>query len=135
MSLIRKLCIGTVLTGLTLASAGCATHAGEGALIGGGTGALIGAGIGSLSHGRAGEGAAIGAGAGAIIGALIGNEQDQQERYGRYDRRYDDRPVVYRERVYSEPPPCDSYEYRRYDTYGYGGGYRETYRYREYRRY
>src|SRR3954453_12882614 len=83
------------VTGLAIAGTGvgCASHAGEGALIGGATGAGLGAIIGHNSHGRTAGGALVGGAVGAVAGGLIGNEADKQERRDRY---YDDR----RERVY-----------------------------------
>jgi len=80
---MRKNIVIVVLIGLIgLASTGCQTATGNGALAGGATGALIGAGIGSLSHQRAGEGALVGGAIGAISGAIIGNEIDKQQQYG-----------------------------------------------------
>jgi len=88
----------TVLLGpLFVLGAGCASHAGEGALIGGASGAAIGGLIGSVSHARAGEGALIGGAIGAIGGGLIGNEMDKQERYHYRDRYYDAPPPRYYE--------------------------------------
>jgi outer membrane protein OmpA-like peptidoglycan-associated protein len=71
--------IGMTLVLATLA--GCATKAGNGALIGGGGGALVGGGIGALAGGKKGAlvGGAIGAGVGAGAGALIGHYMDKQE--------------------------------------------------------
>src|SRR5258706_14516170 len=115
MNLTQKLLSFSVLAGLGLGSAGCATHSGTDALVGGAAGAGIGAIIGHNSHHRTAEGALLGGAIGAIGGGLIGNEQDRRdcEYYGdrydngyRYERRY-------------ERPRVREYEYRRYDgSYG-----------------
>jgi hypothetical protein len=65
-----------------LASVGCATHTGTGALAGGGLGAATGAIIGSAT-GDAGTGALLGAGLGAAAGGLVGSGQDQIEQRNR----------------------------------------------------
>src|SRR5947209_7366642 len=113
--------LGTaLLLSLGLSSAGCASHAGEGALIGGAAGAGLGAIIGHNSHHRTAEGALVGGAIGALGGGLIGNEADKRERYRDryadryYDRRYDDR--YYSCDPYYTPPRYDreTYEYRRY---------------------
>ena len=120
LAIKRKLltaAMGVVLIGGPI---GCASNAGNGALIGGATGAGLGAIIGHNSHGRTAGGAAIGGAIGAVSGALIGNEVDKQERRDDYyDRGYyrDRRPVRYYERdeyrSYPPPPPPDGYtEYR-----------------------
>lgn len=132
-----------LLLAVAFIASGCATHAGEGALIGGASGAGIGGLIGSLSHGRAGEGAAIGAAVGALSGALIGREMDNQERIRALEAQQGQvyRPAPRYEYHYREyvapppppppPPPVGYYEYRSYsrDGCGYRYEYRETRRY------
>lgn len=68
-----------ILIFAALASGGCATHTGTGALAGGGLGALAGAAIGSAT-GDAGKGALIGAGLGAATGGLLGAAEDERDR-------------------------------------------------------
>jgi uncharacterized protein YcfJ len=123
LTLKRKLLTATMGLVLIGGPIGCASNAGNGALIGGATGAGLGAIIGHNSHGRTGSGAAIGGAVGAISGALIGNEMDKQERRDDYYDR--DRPVRYYERdEYRSypppppPPPPDGYtEYRETRVY------------------
>jgi len=74
----------------TLASGGCETKAGTGAIVGGLGGAAIGGLIGSNSHARAGEGALIGGAIGAVGGALVGHSMDEKDKEDRYTRNYDD---------------------------------------------
>ena len=95
----------TVLV-LAVGATGCATRAGEGALIGGAGGALAGAAIGSHSHGRAGEGALIGGAIGAIGGAIVGSEIDRHEsaHYG-YDQGGYSGGGYYETGVYVESRP------------------------------
>jgi hypothetical protein len=141
---MSKSIVMTVLIGvLGLGAAGCATHAGNGALIGGTSGALIGAGIGSVSHQRAGEGALLGGAIGALGGALVGNEVDKQQQgyYGNdggYDRpapapyyadNYGYAPAPVYTPVYVAPP---TYVYTRYNYYGHPHryyGYHTVHRY------
>jgi uncharacterized protein YcfJ len=120
--------------GLTLIAGpiGCASNAGNGALIGGAAGAGLGAIIGHNSHGRTGGGAAIGGAIGALTGGLIGNQMDEQERRDDYYDNYDrDRPVRYdRYDDYRDgPPPREGYTESRYYEDGNGryyNSYRET---------
>lgn len=134
---MRNLLKNAVLSvaGLAIAGTGvgCASHAGDGALIGGATGAGIGAIVGHNSHGRTAGGALIGGAIGALAGGLIGNEADKEDHYHRYhDRYYDDPPIRYERDDYYDRsrPPRDYYESRRYE--GSDGGYYE-YRERTYR--
>ena len=121
----------TAAMGLTLVAGpiGCASNAGNGALIGGAAGAGLGAIIGHNSHGRTGGGAAIGGAIGALTGGLIGNQMDEQERRDDY---YRDRPVRYDDRYddgYRDCPPPPRYSESRYyeDSNGrYYNSYRET---------
>ncbi len=84
---------------LTAGITGCASKAGNGALIGGGVGALAGGIIGNQSHGHAAGGAVIGGLVGAGAGALIGNEMDKSDQRER-DR---DRDRVYQTRTDTAP--------------------------------
>ena len=121
----------TAAMGLTLIGGpiGCASNAGNGALLGGAAGAGLGAIIGHNSHGRTGGGAAIGGAIGALTGGLIGNQMDEQERR---EDHYRDRPVRYDDRYYDDgyrdcPPP--RYSESRYYEDGNGryyNSYRET---------
>jgi surface antigen len=129
-----KALAAVVAVGLGLGSVGCASNAGNGALIGGAGGALAGAAIGSHSHSRAGAGALIGGAVGALGGAVIGNEIDRQDRdryydghYSRgYDRdRYYEDDYYYERRVYR---PAYRRVVVRYDDYPRGYAYR-SYRY------
>lgn len=85
---MKQLCSLALAGSIGLASVGCETKAGTGALAGGAGGAAVGGLIGSMSHARAGEGALIGAGVGALGGALVGNEMDKQDRARERDREY-----------------------------------------------
>ena len=121
---------------LAAGSVGCASGAGNGALIGGTSGAGLGAIIGNNSRGRTTEGALIGGAVGALAGGLIGDNYDREHQArGRYDDRYYDdgyRGRRYETRRYERYDDCppDYYEYRSVRR-GYGrGGYSE---YREYR--
>ena len=123
MNLKRKILGITVLSALGLSTVGCASHAGNDALIGGAAGAGLGAIIGHNSHHRTAEGALIGGALGALGGGLIGNEQDRRDRYDddgyRYERRsYYDGPVreyEYRRNERYDPyPTYDSCPYPRY---------------------
>ncbi|HUR52764.1 MAG TPA: glycine zipper domain-containing protein [Gemmataceae bacterium] len=69
-----------------LASAGCATKTGTGALAGGGIGAGLGALVGSAT-GNAGAGAAIGGALGAGTGAVVGSAADSDDRERREIRQ------------------------------------------------
>jgi hypothetical protein len=112
----RNSLLSVIGLGLAAGAAGCASNAGNGALIGGAAGAGLGAIIGHNSHDRTASGAAIGGAAGAIGGALIGNEMDKNQRREAYrDRYYDDPPPrrAYRERDDS----YDRGDYRDYDPY------------------
>ena len=121
----------TAAMGLTLVAGpiGCASNAGNGALIGGAAGAGIGAIVGHNSHGHTAGGAAIGGAIGALTGGLIGNQMDEQERRDDY---YRDRPVRYDDRYddgYRDCPPPPRYSESRYyeDSNGrYYNSYRET---------
>jgi len=117
------------MVAVAFGGAGCASNAGNGALIGGAAGAGAGAIIGHNSHGRTGSGALIGGAVGAIGGALVGGEMDREqaeqreaERYRYQDtyyapetsrevvvERYDgEREVIVERDVYSDdyaPPP------------------------------
>ena len=128
--------MGMALAGVLATSGiGCASGAGNGALIGGASGAGLGAIIGNNSHRRSTEGALIGGAVGALAGGLIGESYDREQRSrGRYyddhdgyrGRRYESR----RYERYDDYCPPDYYEYRSVRR-GYGrGGYTE---YREYR--
>src|SRR3954471_22802690 len=97
---MKQLCSVVLAGAIGLASVGCETKAGTGALVGGAGGAAVGGLIGSMSHARAGEGALIGAGVGAIGGALVGNEMDKQDRQREREREYTD--GEYRREAYSE---------------------------------
>ncbi len=130
--------LGMALAGvLATGGLGCASGAGNGALIGGASGAGLGAIIGNNSHRRTTEGALIGGAVGALAGGLIGDSHDREQRardrYYDDDRyygsRYDDghRGRGYAYRRYDDCPP-DYYEYRSYRSYGRGG-------YSEYRSY
>jgi hypothetical protein len=121
---------GYLLTGVLtsiigLAAAGCASNAGNGALIGGATGAGLGAVIGHQSHGNTVGGAVVGGAVGAIAGALVGGEVDRQQAQQRaYDRPYEERYY------YAEPPPRYYYSgpprvYYEYHEGPYGGYYVE----------
>ena len=114
-----KVLTAVLAAGLGLGSVGCATNAGNGALIGGAGGALAGAAIGSHSHSRAGAGALIGGAVGALGGAIVGNEIDRLQHERAYDDhvRYDERR--YDDGYYSEPPVVYRPAYRsvvRYDV-------------------
>lgn len=76
---------------VSLFALGCASDAGNGALIGGGVGALAGGIIGHQS-GHAVGGALIGGAVGAGTGALIGHASDEHKKDEReaYDRGYQD---------------------------------------------
>ena len=107
-----------------LAATGCASNAGNGALIGGASGAGLGAVIGHQSHGNTVGGAVVGGAVGAIAGALVGGEMDRQAHERAYeDHYYAPAPV------YEAPPPPRYYYYdgppRVYREYHYGpyGGY------------
>jgi hypothetical protein len=133
LSLSRWLVHAGLLGALALASAGCESHAGTGALVGGAGGAAIGGLIGSYSHARAGEGALIGGAIGALGGYAVGNEMDKAEdrHHHDYDRdryyrsRYDDRGRYYEPAPPPPPPPPPAYDPNcsppRYDrrTYDY----------------
>lgn len=129
--------LGMALAGvLATGGLGCASGAGNGALIGGASGAGLGAIIGNNSHRRSTEGALIGGAVGALAGGLIGDNYDrEQQSRGRYyddDDRYRGRRYESRryERYDDDYCPPDYYEYRSVRR-GYGrGGYSE---YREYR--
>ncbi len=73
---------GLVAVLVSVASVGCATHTGTGALAGGGLGAATGALLGSAT-GDAGKGALLGAGLGAAAGGLIGAGQDENDQRNR----------------------------------------------------
>ena len=129
LNIKRKLL--TAAMGLTMIAGpiGCASNAGNGALLGGAAGAGLGAIIGHNSHGRTGGGAAIGGAIGALTGGLIGNQMDEQERRDDYYDR--DRPVRYE--PYNDyhdcPPPRGGYTESRYYEDGNGryyNSYRET---------
>lgn len=75
-----------VLAAGAMASGGCATKTGTGALAGGGLGAGLGAAVGSMS-GNAGAGAAIGGALGAVTGGAIGNAADSEDRERRNVRQ------------------------------------------------
>jgi uncharacterized protein YcfJ len=106
MTRTRKTVV-TCLLLISLATPGCASKTGTGAIVGGVGGAAVGGLIGSKSHARAGEGALIGGAVGAIGGALVGNsmdnadqkkarEQEQERSYQRYrssDAHYDRSPA------------------------------------------
>lgn len=86
----RKASIAALLA--LLPFAGCASKAGNGALIGGGGGALIGAIIGNNSGGHGATGAVIGGAVGAVGGAIVGNEMDKNDKKkeeARYTNDYD----------------------------------------------
>ena len=141
--LIKNGILTTALAGLlATGSVGCASGAGNGALIGGASGAGLGAIIGNNSRGRTTEGALIGGAVGALAGGLIGDKADRdaraRERYYDDDRYYGSRYEPgytsrrYETRRYERYDDCppDYYEYRSVRR-GYGrGGYSE---YREYR--
>ncbi len=86
---LRKLFISATLSTAGLGVVGCASNAGNGALIGGATGAGLGAIIGHNSHGNTAGGALIGGAVGAVSGALIGGAIDQQQAQ---QRAYDGYP-------------------------------------------
>jgi hypothetical protein len=90
-SIYRSAAMGTI----GLALAGCATNAGNGALIGGATGAGIGA---ALSRGHPG-GIIVGGALGAVTGAIVGHEVDRDEAYR--DGYYSGGRYYY----YDAPPP------------------------------
>ena len=116
-TILKKLTLFTVGVGMTLTATGCATNAGNGALIGGAAGAGLGAIVGNNSrHGSSAGGALIGGALGAITGAIVANEIDRSERRPYYGDRYVER------RHYDERPYP---EYRRVDEYG--PGYHDTY--------
>ena len=75
-----------VIGACVLASGGCATKTGTGALVGGGAGAGVGAAIGSMT-GNTGAGAAIGSAVGALTGGAIGNAADAEDRERREIRQ------------------------------------------------
>lgn len=116
---------------------GCASQAGNGALLGGAAGAGLGAIIGHNSHDRAAEGALLGGAIGALGGGLIGNEADKNDRSRSYDRYghddYDRRPPPRRryERYDDHCGDDGYYEYRSYRSYGPGrrSSYYESRRY------
>ena len=118
-----KVLTAVLAAGLGLGSVGCATNAGNGALIGGAGGALAGAAIGSHSHSRAGAGALIGGAVGALGGAVIGNEIDRQDHDRHYDERYSpgyDRDHYYSGRAYVYQEPIYRPVYRRVVRYDCG---------------
>jgi hypothetical protein len=110
-----------VAVGLGLGSVGCASNAGNGALLGGAGGALAGAAIGSHSHSRAGAGALIGGAVGALGGAIVGSEIDRQERDRSYDGRYS--------RGYDRDRYYDGGDYYYSERRVYRPGYRRVIRY------
>jgi hypothetical protein len=136
--MLRKQLIGVTLAGAMVSGlAGCASHAGTGALVGGATGAGIGAIAGhNTGSGHTAGGALIGGAIGAITGAAIGSAGDAAERRD-YENRSDDRRYYerddYRDYRHAPPPPPrhERYESRRYDPCC-DDGYDE---YRSYRRY
>ena len=82
-----------------LGLSGCATNAGNGALIGGAAGAGAGA---LLTHGHPG-GIIVGGALGAITGAVVGHEVDRDEAY---------RNRYYYDGYYHSAPPPYTYETR-----------------------
>ena len=103
---LRKLFISAALSTVGFGIAGCASNAGNGALIGGATGAGLGAIIGHNSHGNTAGGAVIGGAVGAVSGALIGGAIDQQQTQQRAFDGYPPEPVV----VSADAPPPPAYE-------------------------
>ena len=78
---MRRFCTRTmavIVAALGLASGGCATHAGTGALAGGGIGAGLGALVGSAT-GNPRAGAAIGGVLGAGVGTAVGADADNEK--------------------------------------------------------
>jgi hypothetical protein len=115
MNLKQKLAIAA--TGILLIGGpiGCATNAGNGALIGGAAGAGLGAIVGHNSHGNTAGGALVGGAIGAVTGAIVGNEMDKAEaRDANGEVVVREAPVrVYERRYYTSPPPPGYYYERR----------------------
>jgi hypothetical protein len=121
--ILRKAVLSVLGLSVAGSGIGCASSAGNGALIGGGTGAALGAIIGKQSHGKTVNGALIGGAVGALAGGVIGSEMDKNDRRDRYydDYNYGRRSDRYYERDDHRypPPPDDYYEYR--EARGYRG--------------
>src|SRR5579872_1176910 len=100
---IRNLLIWPMLGATALGVAGCASNAGNGALIGGAAGAGLGAIVGHNSHGHTAGGAVVGGLIGAATGAIVGYEIDREQAEQRYSQRYDYDGPYERDVVVQEP--------------------------------